>query len=205
MRFAAMMLPAALMMALAGCDRKPAPPSPPGNAAGAVPATDGPMPATDGPTLGELAALDKAGRKQGAAAGAGAGAGAGTGAGTGAGAGTGPGSCGAAVHYGPIWAKRLPAAFPVYPGATIEDVAGNDAPGCALRIVSFVSDKPVDDVIGWYRARAVAAGYSAEVRAEGAERVLGGTDARTGGAYLVSALPAPGGGASADLIVSIGR
>lgn len=106
------------------------------------------------------------------------------------------------VGYSFTWANRLPAGLPLYPAARVVEAAGNDAGGCALRVVSFASAAAPAKLIDWYFTRTAAAGHSAGQRADGDTRLLGG--ARGDAAYLLSVTPRPGGGADADLIVSGG-
>ncbi|MGN5374947.1 hypothetical protein [Sphingomonas hankookensis] len=110
-------------------------------------------------TLGELAAVQKAGNRQ----------------------------CAARVGYGAAWANRLPAAFALHPDARLSEAAGTDADGCRMRVVSFTIAQPVDRMVDWYYTRARKGGYSAEHQAEGEQHVLGGT--RGNAAYAVFLSP----------------
>ncbi len=109
----------------------------------------------------------------------------------------------AAVSYSFGWANRLPAALPLYPGAQVREAAGTDAGGCALRFVSFASGAAPAKLIDWYFTRATIAGYSAEQRADGPTRLLGGT--RGVAAYVLYVSPRDGGGTDVDLIANDGR
>lgn len=108
----------------------------------------------------------------------------------------------AGVGYSFGWANRLPTGLPLYPGAQVTEAAGNDAGGCALRVVSFSSGAAPAKLIDWYYTRATAAGYSAEQRTDGATRLLGGT--RGEAAYMIYVAPRPGGGADVDLVANGG-
>ena len=110
-------------------------------------------------TLGELAAVQKAGNRQ----------------------------CAAKVGYSAAWANRLPAAFALHPDARLSEAAGTDADGCRTRVVSFTIAQPVDRMVDWYYTRAKKGGYSAEHQAEGDQHVLGGT--RGNAAYAVFLSP----------------
>ncbi|MGE7205173.1 hypothetical protein ACQKJZ_05785 [Sphingomonas sp. NPDC019816] len=110
--------------------------------------------------------------------------------------------CLASLRYSAAWANRLPDAFAVYPGGRVNEAAGNDADGCALRIVSFQAGGPVTKVVDYYHSRAKAAGYDAEHKRDGAQHVLGGT--RGAAAYLLYAKARGGGGTDVDLIVKGG-
>lgn len=83
--------------------------------------------------------------------------------------------CAAKVAPGAAWAQRLPRALAVYPRAHLVEAAGVDGRDCSLRVVSFVTPVGLDDVLGYYHARARAEGLSAVQRRDGKDRVLGGT------------------------------
>ncbi len=108
--------------------------------------------------------------------------------------------CAAKVQYDKGWAGKLPAELPLYPQAAVQEAAGTDGDGCALRVVSFGT--PVDqlDVIGFYRTMALKAGYSADYRLDGSDQVLGGK--RGGQAYVVYARKQANGLTEVDLVTS---
>jgi len=118
--------------------------------------------------------------------------------------GPGLGGCSSDVKYSAEWVNRL-GDLPVYPGGAVSEAAGSNRPGCALRIVSFATAAAPGRVIDWYYTQATKAGYDGEQQSDGKERVLGGTRAKDGGAYLVFVNPAEGGGSSVDLVVNNGR
>lgn len=111
--------------------------------------------------------------------------------------------CTSKITYSEGWAGRLPAELPLYPDARITDAAGVDQDGCHLRIVSFISRADMNRVTDWYRARAVAAGYSAEQKAGSAQNVLAGT--RSDAAYMVYVAPRRTGGVDVDLVSNARR
>ena len=111
-------------------------------------------------------------------------------------------ACVGGLRYSAGWAGRLPAAFAVYPGGQVAEAAGNDAQGCALRIVSIRTSAPAAKVIDYYYTRASGAGYSAEHKMDGAQHVLGGT--RGDAAYMIYATARTGGGTDVDLVVKGG-
>lgn len=117
--------------------------------------------------------------------------------------GVGLNGCSSAVSYSAEWVNRL-GDLPVYPDGHVSEAAGSNHAGCALRIVSFTTTAPADRVIDWYYTQATKAGYDGEQQTDGHERVLGGTRAKDGGAYLVFVDPADG-GSSVDLVVNNGR
>lgn len=108
--------------------------------------------------------------------------------------------CTKKAQYTATWAAKLPKDLPVYPRAAVQEAAGTDADGCALRIVNFVSPVTPADVIDFYFTKATGAGYGAEYRMDGADHVLGG---RKGGqAYVVYARKLGNGLTEVDLIAS---
>lgn len=98
-------------------------------------------------------------------------------------------ACELGFAQGASWATRLPPAFRVYPGARLIEAAGNDRPGCRSRVVAFHAAVPPQAVLDWYRARALAGGYTADVQRRGADRILGGTRARDGARYYLIVSP----------------
>jgi hypothetical protein len=114
-----------------------------------------------------------------------------------------PTACGARFDYGAQWANRLPAEFPLYPGARVTEAAGNNTGNCRMRVVTFHTADPNDRVLAHYHALAARAGYSVEQQQRGGDRVLGGTNSRTDGAYYLIVTPAEG-GSDVALIVNYG-
>ena len=108
--------------------------------------------------------------------------------------------CAAAVDYTMEWAARLPAAFPVYPRGAVQEAAGNDAAGCMLRVVNFVTPVPVDDVMDFYFTRADAAGFSAERLLRDGDDVLSGT--KGSASFVVYARRLRSGNTEVDLVTS---
>ena len=108
--------------------------------------------------------------------------------------------CSAKVQYSRDWAKKLPAEFPLYPQGAVQEAAGIDAEGCRLRVVSFGTAVPSEDVIAFYNTMARKGGYSAEYRLDGSDRVLGGR--KQGQAYVVYARKQANGVTEVDLVVS---
>lgn len=87
---------------------------------------------------------------------------------------SGRGRCAAQIDYSAVWAARLPDALTVYPRGHVQEAAGADTDGCALRVVHFVTPVSVTDVIDFYHTRLRSVGYSADHRAEGDHAVLRG-------------------------------
>ena len=96
------------------------------------------------------------------------------------------GSCAKDVKTGPEWADRMPAAFRLYPGATLAEAGGVDREQCTLRILSFTTAAGVDPIMDFYYTQAKRAGYDAEHLLSQGEHQLGGTR-KDGGAYVVFA------------------
>jgi hypothetical protein len=97
----------------------------------------------------------------------------------------------AALDTNPVWAKRLPPEFPLYPGARVTEAAGTDAAPCHLRAVILATADPWDRVIGWYQAQAAHAGYSTGRQARDGDQILAGT--RGDQAFYLIASPKDGG------------
>jgi len=114
------------------------------------------------------------------------------------------GACSARFDYGEEWARRLPAAFPAYPGWRITEAAGNNHGECRVRVVTFTTGDDWRRVIDFYRGVAQRAGYDAEEQARGEDHVLGGVNARTDGAYYLIVTPTRQ-GSEVALIVNNGR
>lgn len=114
------------------------------------------------------------------------------------------GACGRALQHGPEWAERLPAEFPPYPGGRVTEAAGTNTAACRVRVVSFTTPHPFGQVLGWYRDRAVQAGFNHEHERRGADHVLGGVNGRTDGAYVVIVTPVAT-GSEVAIIVNNGR
>lgn len=108
--------------------------------------------------------------------------------------------CTQSVGYDRSWVGRLPAELPVYPRGTVQDAAGVDGQGCALKVVSFITPVSVSNVIGFYYTKAGKAGYSSRYRLDEDSHVLGGS--KQGRAYVVYASRQDNGLTSVDLVVS---
>jgi len=109
-----------------------------------------------------------------------------------------PGSeCAGQVGYSARWAALLPDALPVYPRGAVAEAAGVDA-ACRLRIAHFRTPVSIADVLGFYHARARAAGYSVRHEVDGQEHLLRGS--RGGAGYVVYLRKAEDGLTTADLV-----
>lgn len=111
----------------------------------------------------------------------------------------------AKTEYDMRWASRLPAEFPVYPRAAVQEAAALVAPGCTTRLVSFNSAAPMQSLLDYYYTQAVRGGFTAEHVLQGSDHVLAGARARDDGAYYLILSNRPGGGTAVDLIANNGR
>lgn len=115
-------------------------------------------------------------------------------------------ACAGGLSYATIWSTRLPAALALYPDARVAEAAGNDAGGCALRVVSFSSNATLGRVSDWYYGHLTRAGFAPEHRTDGGEHVLGGS--RGDAAFMIYLRPhegGGGGGTDVDLVSNAGR
>jgi hypothetical protein len=110
-------------------------------------------------------------------------------------------ACGVPFEYGPQYAQRLPAAFPVYPGGRVTEAAGSDRGDCHMRVVTFRTADAYAQVLDHYRGLATRAGYSADHQVRGADHVLGGTNADAAFYLIVTPLER---GSDVALIVNNG-
>jgi hypothetical protein len=113
------------------------------------------------------------------------------------------GRCGGQLSYSMEWARRLPAAFPVYPRAALSEAAGVAGSSCNVRVVSFTSRARMTDVLAWYYTRGVRAGYSAEHAVSGEDHYVGGTSGNN--AFVVIARTGSGGITEVDLVATGGN
>lgn len=111
--------------------------------------------------------------------------------------------CAADVRYGAEWARRLPAAFSIYPRAALVEAAGVANGTCNVRVVNFQSRAGMQPILDYYYTMALRNGYSAEHLLRGNEHYLGGT--RGDDAFVIMARQASGGIIDVDLVVSGGR
>ena len=111
-------------------------------------------------------------------------------------------ACAQKVQYTALWAAKLPDAFPVYPRGAVQEAAGTDDGGCALRVINFVTPVTLDNVMDFYFTRASNAGFSAQRAHQQGDDVLGGTKGRA--SFVVYARGIPAGGTEVDLITTGG-
>ncbi len=108
--------------------------------------------------------------------------------------------CADIVEYTTAWAAKLPKPFAVYPRGNVQEAAGTDKNGCALRVVNFTTPVSIEDVLTFYYTRGVTAGYSAARVAQGGDDILGGTKGQS--SYMVYARSTPSGRTEVDLVTS---
>lgn len=109
-------------------------------------------------------------------------------------------NCAEKVQYTAAWAAKLPSEFPVYPRGNTQEAAGTDEGACALRVVTFYTPVPIDDVMAFYHTRALGGGYSAEHVVKGGDNILSGT--RGPSSYVVYGRRLPSGVTEIDLVTS---
>ncbi len=114
------------------------------------------------------------------------------------------GQCDAKLSYGADWAERMPAAFPVYPRATLREAAGVSSGACNVRVINFRTGASLKSVLDYYYTRAKRAGYDGEHTVKGEDHYLGGTRAGDGAAYVVI-VNETGGLRDVDIVASNGR
>lgn len=108
--------------------------------------------------------------------------------------------CAGRAQYTMQWAARMPRAFPVYPRGAVQEAAGTDAGGCALRVVNFVTPVPLGEVMDFYFTRARDAGFSAQRLLQDGDDLLAGVKGRA--SYVVYARRLPSGNTEVDLVTS---
>lgn len=109
-------------------------------------------------------------------------------------------NCASKVSYTMVWADRLPEPFPVYPRGNVQEAAGTDADGCALRVVNYTTPVPLNDVMDFYYTRAQAAGYKADRAQQGGDDMLGGSKGSS--SYVVYTRKLATGRTEVDLVTS---
>ncbi|WP_447763006.1 hypothetical protein [Sphingopyxis panaciterrae] len=112
------------------------------------------------------------------------------------------GNCDAKLTYGNAWAHRLPAAFKLYPRATLREAAGVAGGKCNIRVVNFQTAASIQGVLDYYHTMAVRAGYTSDHRVNGNEHILGGTK---GDLAYVLFMRRDGGMTDVDLVASGGK
>lgn len=108
-----------------------------------------------------------------------------------------PDHCAAKLGYGFDWAARMTPLLPIYPHGHVEEAAGSDAPGCAMRVVTFLTPIPPGEVADFYWTRAAAAGFTPQRNAAGSDDLIA---ARRGPAAFASAIRSHGGLTEVDLV-----
>jgi hypothetical protein len=105
--------------------------------------------------------------------------------------------CLGGLDYANGWAAKLPADLPMHPSARLQEAAGHDG-GCQARVVSFTVPGDRGQVIGWYAAKAKAAGYTAGRDDKNGDWNLAGDKGDS--AFYIMVGPATGGETPVDYI-----
>jgi len=108
--------------------------------------------------------------------------------------------CTKKVDYTMEWAARLPATFPVYPQGSVQEAAGTDEGACSLRVVTFVSAVPMNEVIDFYYTRAADAGFKVQHIKDGDDDVLAGV--KDSSSFTVYVRNKPSGSTEVDLVTA---
>ena len=111
-------------------------------------------------------------------------------------------ACGAEFDHNLGWARRLPAAFGIFPGGRVTEAAGNNQGDCRVRVVSYTSEAPAQRVLDWYHAGATRAGYSSEHQRREGDHILAGAN---GDAAFFLIVTPKSNGSDVSLIANNGR
>ena len=114
------------------------------------------------------------------------------------------GGCTPNLEYSQAWAQRLPPDVPLYPDAVVSEAAGDDTPGCRIRIVSFSTSASAKAVIDYYYTKAIRSGFGARHLLQQADHILEGARNVDGSAYYLIVAARPAGGSDVDLITNVG-
>lgn len=109
-------------------------------------------------------------------------------------------SCVQNAAYTARWAAMLAGPLQVYPRGAVEEAAGTDAGGCALRVVHFKTPVGLDDILAFYHARLRAGGYPVEHVADGADHLLRGRKGAS--SYAIYVRQDDDGLTAADIVVA---
>ena len=112
--------------------------------------------------------------------------------------------CALGVSYSMEYAAKLPADFPLYAKAQVNEAAGSDDNDCHLRAVAHSAPATVKDMATYYAGTASRAGYRVASKPEGNGLIVSGKRAADGGAFYVILTPVSG-GSTADLVINNGR
>ncbi|KRA82878.1 hypothetical protein [Altererythrobacter sp. Root672] len=108
------------------------------------------------------------------------------------------GNCAEQMSYTLQWAAKMPPAFPIYPRGAVQEAAGTDTDGCALRVVNFVTPVPLGEVVDFYFTRARNAGLPAAHGLQNGDNVLAGS--KGGRSFVVYARELQSGLVEVDLV-----
>ena len=110
--------------------------------------------------------------------------------------------CLGGLAYSNGWAAKLPADLPMHPAAQLQEAAGHDG-ACQARIVSFAVRGDRGQVLGWYKAKAQAAGYSTGRADKASDWILVGDKGPS--AYSIIFGPAQNGETPVDYVWTSGN
>jgi len=109
----------------------------------------------------------------------------------------GPSACEGGLSEGFVWAARLPNVAQVMPHGMVQQAAGKDSAGCALRVVRYLTPATIDDALEYHFNQAHRARLRVE-RFNEPEPILQAS--RGGTQFFVHARPGPNGMSAVDLI-----
>lgn len=96
-------------------------------------------------------------------------------------------ACAGKLEPGFAWAARVSPALPIYPRGHVQEAAGTDRDGCALRVVNYVTPVPADELAAFYWALAGRMGPGRQSRLAGADRVIAGRRGTGQGVVMIAA------------------
>lgn len=94
--------------------------------------------------------------------------------------------CAGGLRRSAVWAASLPAALPIYPRGHVQDAAGNDAPGCRLRVVRYLTPVPPGDIADFYWNRAGQADLAPRHDSTGAGARIAAVEGKAGFAVFTA-------------------
>lgn len=112
------------------------------------------------------------------------------------------GGCPARATTTAMWAARMPSLFPVYPRGAVQRAVGTDEGGCALRVVTFTTPAPRQEIVDFYYTAARTASFRTDHVRGPRDEAIGGT---RGGAAFVVRLQEAAGGRTLVLLTTGGR
>ncbi len=105
--------------------------------------------------------------------------------------------CAERLNYSAVWAVRLPEYAQIVPHGALVEAAGNPQDRCNIRIVTYLTDLPVEEVMQFHFNMAKRAGFQLRY-SKGEESALLGTSAK--GSLAVHARPRGGFQTEVDIV-----